>query len=132
MAALNRATLIGNLGADPEVRYTPTGVAVANFRVATNEFSTDKDGKKQEHTEWHRVVVRGKLAELCGKHLAKGRQVYVEGRLQTREWEGKDKVKHHTTEVLASSVQFLGSRSGEVSQPAGFPEAPPASEPAPL
>lgn len=107
---LNKAILIGNLGADPEVRFTPGGQAVANFRIATSESWTDKGGQKQERTEWHRIVVWGKLAELCGEYLAKGRQCYVEGRLQTREWTDKENKKNYTTEVVANNVVFLGAR----------------------
>jgi single-strand DNA-binding protein len=105
---LNRAELIGNLGADPEVRYTPAGQPVANFRVATNRFWTDKKGEKQQSTEWHRIVVWGKLAELCGQYLTKGRQVYLSGRLQTRQWDGRDGEKKYTTEIVADQVTFLG------------------------
>jgi single-strand DNA-binding protein len=109
---VNKAILVGNLGADPEVRFTPGGQAVANFRIATSESWTDKSGQKQDRTEWHRIVVWGKLAELCGQYLAKGRQCYVEGRLQTREWMDKENHKNYTTEVVANSVVFLGSRDG--------------------
>lgn len=117
MAGINKVILIGNLGRDPEVRYTPSGQAVANFTVATNEAWTDKAGQKQERTEWHRVVVWGKAAENCGEYLSKGRQVYVEGRLQTREWTNKEGAKQFTTEVVANpvgGVVFLagGDRSG--------------------
>jgi single-strand DNA-binding protein len=90
------------------VRYTPSGAAVANFSVATNESWMDKSGQKQEKTEWHKVVVWGKIAELCGKYLSKGRQCYLEGRLQTREWTDKDGHKKYTTEIQAQTVQFLG------------------------
>lgn len=107
---VNKVILIGNLGADPEVRFTPGGQAVANFRIATSESWTDKNGQKQERTEWHRIVVWGKLAELCGEYLKKGRQCYVEGRLQTREWTDKENKKNYTTEVVATSVTFLGGR----------------------
>ena len=107
--AVNKVILIGNLGSDPEVRFTPGGQPVANFRLATNESWTGKDGQKQDRTEWHRVVVWGKLAELCGEYLGKGRQCYVEGKLQTREWMDKENKKNFTTEVVASSVVFLGS-----------------------
>ncbi len=107
---VNKAILIGNLGADPEVRFTPGGQAVANFRIATSESWTDKGGQKQERTEWHRIVVWGKLAELCGEYLAKGRQCFVEGRLQTREWTDKENRKNYTTEVVANNVVFLGAR----------------------
>jgi len=107
---VNKAILIGNLGADPEVRFTPGGQAVANFRIATSESWTDKGGQKQERTEWHRIVVWGKLAELCGEYLAKGRQCFVEGRLQTREWTDKENRKNYTTEIVANNVVFLGAR----------------------
>ena len=109
--SLNKVMIIGNLGADPEVRYTQSGAAVGNFNVATNEVWTDKSGARQERTEWHRVVVFGKQAENCGKYLSKGRQVYVEGRLQTREWEDRDGNKRTTTEVIAQTVQFLSGDS---------------------
>jgi single-strand DNA-binding protein len=109
---VNKVILIGNLGSDPEVRFTPSGQAVANFRVATNDSWTDKSGQKQERTEWHRIVVWGKLAELCGEYLKKGRQAYIEGRLQTREWTDKENKKNYTTEVVANTVQFLGGGSG--------------------
>ena len=106
-SGLNKVLLIGNLGKDPEVRYTPGGQAVANFTIATNDAWTDKQGQKQERTEWHRIVVWGKTAENCGEYLSKGRQVYVEGRLQTREWNNKEGVKQYTTEVVANQVLFL-------------------------
>jgi single-strand DNA-binding protein len=112
MASVNKVILIGNLGKDPEVRFTPGGQAVANFSIATSDSWTDKSGHKQERTEWHRIVVWGKLAELCGEYLKKGRQCYIEGRLQTREWNDKEGRKNYTTEVVASSVTFLGGRDG--------------------
>jgi single-strand DNA-binding protein len=102
-SGVNKVILIGNLGKDPEVRYTPGGQAVANFNLATNENWTDKAGQKQERTEWHRIVVWGKSAEACSEFLSKGRQVYIEGRLTTREWL-KDGVKQYTTEVVANPV----------------------------
>jgi single-strand DNA-binding protein len=113
---VNRVICIGNLGKDPEVRFTPGGQAVCNFSVAVNESWQDKNGKKQERVEWIRIVVWGKLAELCGEYLKKGRQCYVEGRLQTREWTDKENRKNYTTEVVANAVTFLGGRdagSGE-------------------
>lgn len=110
--SVNKVILIGRLGNNPEIRYTPSGAAVANFNVATNENWTDKSGQKQERTEWHRVVVWGKIAQLCGEYLAKGRQVYLEGRLQTRQWQDKEGVTKYTTEVIASTVQFLGANAG--------------------
>ena len=112
MASVNKVILIGNLGRDPELRYTQGGSAVANFTLATNERWRDKDGNNQERTEWHRIVVWGRTAENCAQYLQKGRSVYIEGRLQTREWEDKDGNKRNTTEVNALNVQFLGGRGG--------------------
>lgn len=111
---VNKAIILGHLGRDPEVRFTGGGQAVCNFSVATTESWKDKGGQKQERTDWHKVVVWGKLAELCGQYLKKGRQCYVEGRLQTREWTDKENRKQYTTEVVASNVVFLGGekRSG--------------------
>jgi single-strand DNA-binding protein len=117
---INKVILIGNLGKDPEVRFTPGGQAVANFNIATSESWTDKtSGQKVEKTEWHRIVVWGKLAELCGEYLKKGRQCYVEGRLQTREWTDKEGQKKYTTEVVANTVQFLGGGPGRADGGAG-------------
>src|SRR2546423_1952161 len=119
--SVNKVILVGRLGQNPEVRYTPSGAAVANFSVATNESWVDKQGQKQERTEWHRVVVWGKLAELCGQYLTKGRQAYVEGRLQTRQWQDKDGQTKYTTEVQAQTVQFLGggaNQSDRAAEPA--------------
>jgi single-strand DNA-binding protein len=129
-SGINKVILIGNLGVAPEMRYTPGGQAVANFRIATNEKWTDKAGQAQDRTEWHRIVVWGKLAELCNQYLAKGRQVYVEGRLQTREWVDKENHKNYTTEIVAQQVTFLGGRDGAApgrSAPAGddFGSPPP-------
>mgnify|MGYP001820068335 CR=1 FL=1 len=112
MAGINKAIIVGNLGRDPEVRYTPDGTAVANFSIATSESWTDKaSGEKREATEWHNIVVWRRLAEICGEYLSKGRQVYVEGKLQTRSWE-QDGVTRYKTEIVASTVQFLGGREG--------------------
>lgn len=120
MAGVNKVIIVGHLGGDPELKYTASGQAVARFNVATSENWTDKQGQKQERTEWHRVVVWGKLGEVCGKHLAKGRQVYVEGRLQTRQWEDQQGQKRYTTEVVANTVQFLGpAKSANSSQDHG-------------
>jgi single-strand DNA-binding protein len=105
---VNKTILIGNLGADPELRHTPSGASVCNFSVATNESWTDKSGEKQERTEWHRIVVWGRMGEACSKHLSKGRQVYVEGRIQTRKWDDKDGITRYLTEIVAQHVQFLG------------------------
>jgi single-strand DNA-binding protein len=110
--SVNKVILVGRLGQNPEVRYTPAGAAVANFSVATNESWLDKSGQKQERTEWHKVVVWGKIAETCGQYLAKGRQVYLEGKLQTRQWQDKDGQTKYTTEVQAQTVQFLGGQAG--------------------
>jgi single-strand DNA-binding protein len=111
MAGINKAILVGRLGSDPEVRYTPSGVAVANFNIATSEEWKDKDtGEKKERTEWHRIVAWSKLGEICGEYLSKGRQVYIEGRIQTRSWEDRDGNKKYTTEIVATDVQFLGGR----------------------
>lgn len=109
MAGVNKVIIIGNLGKDPELRHTPQGQAVANFPIATSENWTDKNGQKQERTEWHRIVVWGKPAELAAKYLSKGRKAYIEGRLQTRAWDDKDGQKRYTTEIVATSVQFLDS-----------------------
>lgn len=111
--SVNKVLLIGRLGNNPEIRYTNTGTAVANFNLATSESWNDKTGQKQERTEWHRVVVWGKLAELCEKYLAKGRQCFVEGRLQTRSWDDKDGNKRYTTEIVANTVQFLGGPNAQ-------------------
>lgn len=109
--SVNKVLLIGRLGSDPEIRYTPSGAAVANFSVATNESWNDKNGQKQERTEWHRVVVWGKLAQLCGEYLKKGRQAYIEGRLQTRQWQDKEGATKYTTEIIATTIQFLGGQA---------------------
>ena len=110
MASVNKVILVGRLGRDPELRYTQSGQAVANFSLATNESWTNRDGERQERTEWHRIVVWRRLGEICGEYHSKGRQVYVEGRLQTRDWEDRDGNKRYTTEIVATDVQFLGSR----------------------
>ena len=110
--SVNKVILVGRLGQNPEVKYTPSGAAVANFSIATSETWSDKNGQKQEKTEWHRIVVWSKLAELCGQYLQKGRQVYVEGRLQTREFQDKAGITKSITEVRADAVQFLGTNTG--------------------
>jgi single-strand DNA-binding protein len=108
MSGVNKVIVIGRLGADPELKTVTGGQSVCRLSVATSENWTDREGQKQERTEWHRVVVWGKLAELCGKYLSKGRQAYIEGRLQTRQWEDKEGQKRYTTEIVANTVQFLG------------------------
>jgi len=117
MASVNKAILIGNLGRDPEIRYMPNGDAVANMNLATTENWKDKNGDKQEKTEWHRVVMFGKLAEIAGEYLKKGSQVYFEGRIQTRKWTDKEGQDRYTTEIVADRMQMLGSRSGGTSRP---------------
>ena len=108
---INKAIIVGNLGRDPEVRYTANGNAIANITVATTESWKDKQsGERQEKTEWHRVVFFGRLAEIAGEYLKKGAQVYIEGRLQTRKWEDKSGQERYTTEIVASEMQMLGSR----------------------
>lgn len=114
MAGVNKVILIGRLGADPEVRYTNNGIPVANFRMATSVNFTDKNGEKTERTEWHRIVAFGRLGEICGEYLAKGKQVYIEGRLQTREWEDREGNKRRTTEIVATTMQMLGAASDQV------------------
>jgi single-strand DNA-binding protein len=127
MAGVNKVILVGRLGKDPEVRQIAPNQTVCQFRIATSENWVDKSGQKQERTEWHAIVVWGKMAEICGKYLAKGRQVYIEGRLQTRNWEDQQGQKRYTTEVIANTVQFLGGnneRSAGASTDAGFGGTP--------
>ncbi|MCK8517277.1 single-stranded DNA-binding protein [Methylonatrum kenyense] len=110
---VNKVLLIGNLGVDPEVRYSPSGAAVTNIRIATSESWRDRQtGEMQERTEWHRIVFFGKLAEIAGEYLRKGSKVYVEGRLQTRKWQGQDGQDRYTTEVVANEMQMLDGRGG--------------------
>jgi len=110
--SVNKVILVGNLGKDPEVRYTQTGSAVANFSIATSEQWNDRDGKKQERTEWHNIVVWGKTAEHCGQYLSKGRQVFIEGSIRTRSYDDKSGNKRYITEIVAQRVQFLGGGGG--------------------
>jgi single-strand DNA-binding protein len=135
MASVNKVIVVGNLGRDPETRYMPDGAAITNVSVATSFQWTDKaSGEKKEETEWHRVVFRGKLAEVAGEYLKKGSQVYVEGRLRTRKWQDKDGQDKYTTEIVADRMQMLGSRSG-AGEPREPREAPPesrAAEPRPV
>ncbi len=147
MASVNKVIIVGNLGRDPETRYMPNGEAVTNVAVATTESWKDKNsGEKKELTEWHRITFYRKLAEIAGQYLKKGSQVYVEGRLQTRKWTDKDGVERYTTEIIADSMQMLGSRQGmgggnapaddeygsaPQRQPAASSAARPASKPAP-
>ncbi len=129
---LNKVMLIGNLGADPEVRYTSGGSAVANLRLATAESWRDKEsGDLQERTEWHRVVFFGRTAEVAGEYLKKGSQIYVEGRLQTRKWQDRDGNDRYTTEIVGNDMQMLGSRGGGSVPARGGAEPSPASSPEP-
>ena len=122
MASVNKVILIGNLGADPELRYTPNGNrAVCSLRIATSDVFKDKAGQNQERTEWHRVTVWGDQAENCNKYLSKGRSVYVEGRLQTRSWDDKDGNKRYSTDVVAERVKFLGGAGGGGAAGGGAP-----------
>ncbi|MBI5583736.1 MAG: single-stranded DNA-binding protein [Deltaproteobacteria bacterium] len=123
MASVNKVILIGNLGADPELRYTAGGMAVAKFSLATKE-SWTKDGNKEERTEWHRIVAWGKLGEICGEYLAKGKPVYIEGRIQTRAWEDKEGNKRYTTEIVAQNMQMLGSAGDKAQPDREFPSGP--------
>ncbi len=110
MANLNKVMLIGRLGQDPEIRYTQSGSAVANVTIATNDYWTDKQGEKQERTEWHRVVFFNKLGEIAGEYLKKGSKVYIEGAIRTRKWQGQDGQDRYTTEIVASEMQMLDGR----------------------
>ena len=112
MSSVNKVILIGNLGADPELSYTPKGTPKATMRLATNEAWNTREGEKGERTQWHRVIAWGKLAQICGEYLTKGRQIYIEGRLQTRSWEEHDGNMRSITEIVASSMQMLGNNSG--------------------
>lgn len=128
---INKVILIGNLGQDPEIRYTPSGAPVCTFTMATNETWNDTSGERQERTEWHRIVTWRRQAEFCSEYLKKGSKVYVEGRIQTRSWEDQGGVKRYTTEIVARDVQMLDSRTA-ASEPsyaeAPLPPEPPASE----
>jgi len=119
MSGVNKVILVGNLGANPELRYTQGQQAVANLRLATTEKWTDKNGQKQEATEWHRVVVWGKQAEIAGQYLTKGRQIYVEGSIRTRQWQDQQGQKRYTTEIVARNIQMLGSRGERTQDEAG-------------
>lgn len=129
--SVNRVILVGNLGQDPELKYTPSGVAVTSVSLATNEMWKDKDGNRQERTEWHRVVMWQRLAEIVGEYLKKGSKIYVEGRLQTRSWEDKDGQKRYMTEVVAENMTMLDSKGGDSGGSSSAPpqmESPPASD----
>lgn len=123
---MNKVILLGNLGQDPDLRYTATGTAVANFSLATNESYKDKDGNKVDKVEWHRIVAWGRTAEIAGEYLQKGSKVLVEGKLQTRSWDDKEGVKRYTTEVVVQRLEMIGKSSGEKSD---RPPEPPQFEP---
>ena len=131
MGSVNKVILVGNLGRDAELRYTPGGAAVATLNLATTEVWNDKQGQKQEKTEWHRIVLWGKQAETLQEYLTKGKQIYVEGRLQTRQWDDKDGHKRYTTEVKADRITLLGGGGrgsmdrGEAAHPASSADEPP-------
>ena len=142
---VNKVILVGNLGADPETRYTASGAAITNIRIATSESWRDKQtGENQERTEWHRVVFFSRLAEIAGEYLRKGSQVYIEGSIRTNKWQGQDGQDRYTTEIIATDMQMLGARGGEASaRPPGGgfrdskpaqqqDQAPAAAEPAPV
>tara|TARA_B100000029_G_scaffold516824_1_gene635318 strand:- start:30229 stop:30669 length:441 start_codon:yes stop_codon:yes gene_type:complete len=146
MASINKVILIGNLGADPEIKYTSSGRAVVNFSMATTRQWNTQDGERREETEWHRIVAFSKLAEICGQYLKKGSSVFVEGRLQTRSWEDQSGMKRYTTEIVANDMKMLGSRqqreqesdmlesSGRSSDtaPADLPSSPEADDDLPF
>jgi single-strand DNA-binding protein len=113
---VNKVILIGRLGGDPEVKYTPDGLMITNFTLATDEQRKDKNGERIQKTEWHRIVTFGKLAEICGNYLAKGRLIFIEGRIQTRAWEDKEGIKRYTTEIIAANMQMLEAKGQQKSQ----------------
>jgi single-strand DNA-binding protein len=134
MASVNKVILIGNLGADPEIRYSASGTAICNLRIATTDTWTDKQsGEKREQTEWHRVVLYQRLAEIAGQYLKKGRQIYIEGRISTRKWQDKEGQDRYTTEITASEMKMLGNREGMGAPTSGGghnmpPSPPPAGD----
>lgn len=113
MSSVNKAIILGNVGKDPEIRYSADGKAIANFSVATSSSWKDKTGAKQEQTEWHRISAFGKLAEIIGEYIKKGSQIYIEGRIQTRKWQDKDGVEKYTTEIIADQMTMLGGPKSE-------------------
>ena len=123
---INKVILIGNLGSDPEIKISASGSTIANFTLATNERWKNSEGVQQEQTEWHRVVAFGRLAEICGEYLRKGRQVYIEGRLQTRSWEDKEGTKRYTTEIVLRDMQMLGTKGETVME--DIPSSPPTQQ----
>jgi single-strand DNA-binding protein len=132
MSGVNKVILIGNLGSDPELRHTPSGTAVANFRIATNEYFKNREGERDQRTEWHRIVAFGRLAEICGQYLKKGRQVYIEGRLQTRNWEDQSGNQRYTTEIICNQMVMLGRAGEDVYVGDEAQPEPPADEGVPV
>jgi single-strand DNA-binding protein len=130
MASVNKAILIGNLGADPELRYTPSGAAVTSFNIATTEKWKNKDGQPQEQTEWHRIILWSRQAEIAKEYLRKGSPVYIEGRIQNRSYEDKDGIKRYVTEIVGQRMQLLGSRGAQPNEgaPSGPPPPPPGGD----
>ena len=132
MASVNKVILIGNLGKDPEIRYAPSGSAICNITIATSRVSKDKtSGEKQEQTEWHRVVMFDRLAEIAGEYLKKGKSVYIEGRLQTRKWTDKEGAERYSTEIVANEMTMLGGREGGSGGSGGSSDADMGAAPAP-
>ncbi len=130
-SVVNKVILIGRLGADPEIRYTPSGAEVASFRIATNETWTNKSGEKEERTEWHRIVAWRGLAKICGEYLSKGKMVYIEGRLRTRAWEDREGTKRSTTEIEATDMKMLGGpgeQSRKTTKEAEAEDIPPSTK----
>ena len=126
---VNKVILIGNLGADPEVRYSQAGTAIASFRMATTETWKKQDGSREDQTEWHRIVAFGRLGEICGEYLSKGTKVYIEGRLQTRKWDDRDGNTRYTTEIVAREMKMLSPKGATESSGAQYEDAPPFPEP---
>ncbi len=126
---VNKVILIGNLGADPEIRYTQTGTPVASFRIATTEVWKKQDGSKEEQTEWHRIVAFKRLAEICGEYLSKGSKVYIEGKLRTNKWEDRDGNTRYTTEIIAREMKILTPRGGQGGGKQYGDDVPPTPEP---
>lgn len=125
---INKVILIGNLGKDPEVRYSQTGTSIASFSIATTETWKKQDGSKEEQTEWHKIVAFGRLGEICGEYLSKGSKVYLEGRLQTRKWEDKDGNTRYTTEIVAREMKMLSPRGASDNNNTQYNEEPPFPE----
>ena len=129
---INKAILVGRLGADPEVKYTPDGLMITNFRLATDEQRKDKSGERVRQTEWHRIVTFGKLAEICQNYLVKGKLVYIEGRIRTNSWEDKDGNKRYSTDIIASDMRMLDTKGASRGTDMVNDNAPPYSGPEPI